>query len=401
MKFALLLVSIIFIIIILLYIDFRLGRKKHIMLAKKDESPLLKGQMELFPHGKELFADYFQELRNAKSHIHVLFYILKNDKISQEFLGILRNKAQEGVEVRLLLDRLGSLKISRQMIAKIKAAGVEFAFSNGLKFPYLFYHMQVRNHRKISIIDGKLAYLGGFNIAKEYIDQDQKLSPWRDYHLKITGESVPFFQKVFLEDWKKYAQTDLLGNPIYFPSNTGVGTIPHRVIATEAGFLENSYLTLIRQAEKSITIGTPYFIPSKKIFAECMNALHRGVKLTVIVPAVADHILVQEASYRYLRKLLSAGATVYQFQNGFYHAKTIFIDDKIGDIGTANFDKRSIFLNKEINCYIHDSAFIERVCEVIKKDLLDSTPLTLKDLNRPDLFRSFKELIAAAISYFL
>ena len=151
-------------------------------------------------------ADYFQQLQQAKAHIHVLFYILKNDQISQEFFTILKKKAQEGVKVRLLLDQLGSHKVSKKVVAVLKDAGVEFAYSNRIRFPYLFYSSQVRNHRKISIIDGTIAYLGGFNIAKEYIDQDPKLSPWRDYHLKIAGESVPFIQRVFLTDWKEYAR---------------------------------------------------------------------------------------------------------------------------------------------------------------------------------------------------
>jgi cardiolipin synthase len=394
------LLGIIFIILIWVFCDFLLGRKKHMRIARKEESAFLYGSMDIFPHGPELMADFFNRLQQAKAHIHVLFYIVKKDQISKEFLAILKKKAVEGVQVRLLLDRLGSYKVPRDTISALKEAGVEFAFSNRVRLPFLFYSSQVRNHRKITIIDGTIAYLGGFNVAKEYIDQDPKLSPWRDYHLKISGESVSFIQRVFLKDWQEYAGVDLLGDDALFSKNEP-GDVLHQLIPTEAGQLEEIFVERIKAARQSILIGTPYFIPSKKVFAELLEAIHRGVRLRVIVPAKSDHILVQEASFPYLRRLLIAGAEVFEFKNGFYHAKISIFDKKICDIGTANFDKRSLFLNKEINCFIHDPHYISRVEDIIQKDLLDSKPLLLADLTKPNLFRSFKEGIAGAISLFL
>jgi cardiolipin synthase len=400
MKIALVIIGLVLTILILLYVDFQLGRKKHMQLAKKSESPIFNGQLDIIPHGQELIADFFKELKAAKSHIHVLFYIVKSDKISQEFFEILKRKASEGIEVRLLLDRLGSIKADKKELAALKSAGAEFGFTNRIRFPFLFYSSQVRNHRKISIIDGEIGYLGGFNIAKEYIDQDPKLSPWRDYHLKITGEGVSFLQREFLKDWKEYAGIDLLRVSSYFQANSS-GNVKHQFKATEAGLLEDVYLKLFRESSSSITIGTPYFIPSERIFAELLKAIQRGVEVTILVPSTSDHILVKEASYPYLRPLLKAGAKVFQFKNGFYHAKTAIIDDMVCDVGTANFDKRSFFLNKEINCYVYNRAFVERLRDVINKDLLDSKPLLLADLTKPNLFRSFKESIAGAVSYFL
>jgi cardiolipin synthase len=380
--------------------DFILGRKKHLRLSKIRETPIVHGNLDIFPHGKKLFADYFAELKNAARHIHILFYIVKNDRFSQEFLQILKDKAREGVEVRLLIDRLGSLKVSKQMVMELREAGVHFAYSNSIRLPFLFYSSQVRNHRKVSIIDGKIGYLGGFNVAKEYIDEDPKLSPWRDYHLKITGAGVPSLQKEFLIDWKEYGRENLLEDFKYFPESHD-GSIRHQFIPTEAHGLEEKYIKLIQSAEDAIIIGTPYFIPSKKMVTELLKAEHRGVKITIIVPYTADHILVQEASFRYLRPLLKQGVQVFQFNNGFYHAKTIVIDDKVCDIGSANFDKRSLYLNKEINCYIYDREFISRVKNVMNWDIQNSRPLTLADLNTPNLYRSIKEVIAGAVSYFL
>lgn len=390
----------ILLVMIWLGFDFIFGRKQHLRHAERKETPILHGNLNIFPHGKELFADYFAELKQAAKHIHVMFYILKDDRFSQEFLQLLKEKAQEGVEVRLLLDRLGSMKVSKQMVRGLEAAGVQFAFSNKVKFPYLFYSTQVRNHRKISIIDGKIGYLGGFNIGKEYIDEDPILSPWRDYHLKILGPSVSCLQTEFLKEWQKSGNDNLLEEQKYFPDALE-GAVAHHFLPTEARGLEEKFIELIQQAKESIIIGTPYFIPSKKLFAELMQAVSRGVQISIIVPYTADHILVQEASYRYLRTLIHAGAQVFQYKKGFYHAKTIVIDDTVCDIGTANFDKRSLFLNKEMNCFIYDRPFIKRAQAVLKKDIQDSNLLTLADLNRPNLFRSVKEVIAGALSFFL
>jgi cardiolipin synthase len=395
-----LILSVLLLIIIWLRLDFTLGRKKHLSIVTTSETAILHGNFEIFTHGKELFVDYLNELRNAKKHVHVLFYIVKDDEISQEFMAILKERANAGVEVRLLLDRIGSWKINKATAKGLRDAGILLTFSNKIRLPYLFYSAQVRNHRKISIIDGEIGYLGGFNVGKEYIDRDPMLSPWRDYHLKISGDSVNFLQSEFLLDWNEYANEDLLGNSTYFPV-LPTGKIPHQFIPTEACQLEGCFIRLIQQAQHSLFIGTPYFIPSKRLLVELLAALKRGVQLTIVVPYSADHLLVQEASYRSLRRLLKTGADVFQYKKGFYHAKTIVVDNKLCDIGTANFDKRSLFLNKEINCLIYDGAFIAHLKEIIKKDINDSEPLSLAELTKPNLLRSVKESIAGALSHFL
>ncbi|MDQ1143522.1 cardiolipin synthase [Bacillus sp. SORGH_AS 510] len=402
MSLATCLCALLLLIIIWLVLDFRLGRKKHLSIASFMETTILHGYVDIFTHGKELFADYFQEIRQAKKHIHVLFYIVKDDSFGQEFLEMLKEKAREGVEVRLLADRLGSWRLKPSTVKALREAGVKFAFSNRIKLPFLFYSAQVRNHRKITIIDGEIGYLGGFNIGKEYIDQDPKLSPWRDYHLKILGESVHSLQSEFMIDWEEYGGENLQHEPPYFPEKSlSRGPVRHQFVPTEAGMLEGKFIQVIQKAKNSIIIGSPYFVPSNRVMSELILALSRGVTLTIIVPYNADHLLVQEGSYRYLRKLLKIGAKVYQYKNGFYHAKTMVIDDNICDVGTANFDKRSFFLNKEINCYIYDSAFITRVKEVIEKDIADSLPLTIDKLNKPNPWRATKEILARFISYFL
>ncbi|NRD77219.1 cardiolipin synthase [Bacillus sp. BRMEA1] len=423
MKFVLIMSVLLFIIILWFYIDFKLGQKRHFSCAAPKETGILYGQFDIFVHGKELFYDYFAEIRKAQHHVHILFYIVKDDRFSQDFLRLLMDKALEGVEVRLLLDRVGSWKISKKLVLELEEAGVQVSFSDKIQLPFLFYSSQVRNHRKVTVIDGKIGYLGGYNIGKEYIDEKPKLSPWRDYHLKITGEGVNFLQSEFFSDWQRStnkglsmigagADPQVVLDPTTLDSSQRAElsayypklkkeTIRHQFVPTEAGQLEERFITLLKKAEQKIFIGTPYFIPSQRLFSELMSAAMRGVRITIMVPYTADHALVQEASFPYLRRLLKAGASVYQYRNGFYHAKTLIIDDIICDIGTANFDKRSLYLNKEMNCYLYDPVFIARMNDVLTKDFQDSVPLTLETLTKFNPARTLKELIAGALSYFL
>ena len=380
-------------------LDFLLGRKQHLKKAKKSTFPSRMSNVEIYAKGPQLFENLFTEIKNAKKHIHVLFYIIQDDKISHEFVSILKEKAREGVEVRLLVDWIGS-NLKRKSIQSLKAAGVEFAFSHTPKFPFLFYSSQVRNHRKITVIDGETGYLGGFNIGEEYNDNKPKLSPWRDYHLKITGEGVRDLQEEFLHDWKCARKVNLLQNEIYFPASEK-GTIRHQLIPTEGDSLQDLIVTLIRDAKQSLVIGSPYFIPSHKVFEQVQKAIKRGVKVTILVPYESDHILVKEASLRYLRALLQDGAEVYQYLNGFYHAKVMIIDDDICDIGTANFDKRSMFLNHEVNCLIYDPSFIKKVKHILTEDFLNSHKASLADFRRVNVFLSIKETAARTISFFL
>ncbi|MCM3705431.1 MULTISPECIES: cardiolipin synthase [Cytobacillus] len=392
--------AVLLVIFLWLYIDFTWGRKSHLKKLERTVCPIRQSDMELFANGPALFDDLFSELKKAQKHIHVLFYIVKEDKISKEFLTILMGKAKEGVEVRLLLDWAGSFTIKRKTVKKLKSSGIKFSFAHVPKLPFLFYSFHARNHRKIAVIDGKIGYTGGFNIGKEYINEDKKLTPWRDYHLKFKGEGVQDLQREFLTDWYKATKTDLLANSVYFP-DLHAGLYRQQFSAYKGAFLEETFSSLIRNAKTGITIGTPYFIPSKRLYKDLLHALERGVTVKLLVPSLIDHILVKEASYHYLRALIREGAYVYEYKKGFYHAKAIMIDDDICDIGTANFDKRSLFLNYEINCFIYDKEFIKEIKAVLDKDILDAKRLTLKELNRPDPLRTFKEMLARSVASFL
>lgn len=383
-----------------LIIDFTLGRMQHKKHLERKSYPIRESSITLFTSGPELFEDYFAQLKQAKSHIHVLFYILKNDAISIDFLSLLKEKAKEGLEVRLMLDWVGSFKSRRQIKKYLQNSGVALAFSKTPRFPFFFYSLQTRNHRKITVIDGKVGYLGGFNVGKEYINLDKKLSPWRDYHLKIQGEGVQDLQDVFLEDWQLAAKIRLQYREPYFPA-LEKGPYRHQFMPSDGVYLDQTFSKLIRQAKKSILIGTPYFIPGW-VIADLQAALKRGVRLEILVPGMADHPLVKEASYPYFRTLIPLGATVLQYQKGFYHAKILMIDDQVCDIGTANFDKRSFYLNQEINCLIYDQNYIkDDVLKILKYDQSHAKQVKLNDIHSLGPWAVCKEYTARALSLFL
>jgi len=395
-------VGILIVILFLLWmlLDFKWGRLAHVKGKKNFSHPLRHSNIHIFTSGKDLFTDFFKEIKQAQRQIHVLFYIVKYDQFSQDFLNLLQSKAKNGIEVRLMVDWIGGHRIPYKRIKELRKNGVFFSYSCTPKLPFIFFSLQKRNHRKITIIDGRIGYLGGFNIGKEYIDMDPILHPWRDYHLKLQGEGVQDLQFEFLHEWLTATKENLLSRREYFPL-TYIGKSKHQFIPTAGFGLEETFTTLIRQAKRSIIIGTPYFIPSPSLFKCLRDALAKNIDVSIIVPKKSDHAFVKEASYPYFRILIKEGANVFQFQRGFYHSKIILIDDSICDIGTANFDRRSLFLNHEMNCLIYEPECIQEIKAKIQEDIVYSTSLPAASLAKISVFESIKEKIAYTLSAFL
>ncbi|EJV63592.1 cardiolipin synthase [Bacillus mycoides] len=381
-------------------IDLSYGRILHLKRVRSRSFSLRQSDFRLYTYGNDLYDALFTDIKQAKHHVHVLFFIVKNDDISRKFLKLLIDKAQEGIEVRLLLDRFGSHYLSKEAVYSLQKHGVSFSFCHKVKFPFLFFSANQRNHRKITVIDGKIGYIGGFNIGEEYLGHNQKLGLWRDYHLRLTGEGIQDLQKQFLHDWFDDTNQNLLDSSLYFPEQQP-GAILHRFIPTDGAYLQNTFLHLIESAEKELFIGTPYFIPGKKIMNALLKARKRGVQITILVPQKADHALVREAKFPYCRKLIQAGCNIYAFQQGFFHAKIIIVDDHICDIGTANFDMRSLYSNHEINCLLYDKHFIQEVKSKFEEDLGRSSLLSFEDVSPLSIIDRGKEWIGTILAFFL
>ncbi len=383
-------------------VDFKLGRGRFIRTRTRRDYEKRYSDIELFGHGPQLFDQMFKEMKEAKSSIHVLFYIVQDDHLGYRFMELLKEKAQQGVEVRLLMDQIGSSQVPRKKVKMLRDAGVEVSFCEKVHFPFLFFSSQQRNHRKITVIDGVIGYVGGYNVGKEYIDENDKpeLSPWRDYHMRLEGEGVHDLQTEFSIDWYRATKKDLKNEALYFPP-AQKGKVEHQIFPTEGINIEDFFGRFIDDAKESITIGTPYFIPTPLLMDALCRALDRGVKLSIIIPNNSDHVLVKEAAFPYFRTLLAKGATVYQFMNGFYHAKVMIVDDDFCDIGTANFDQRSFFINLEINNLIYDKTFIQTLKKEITKDMEASDTLSEDDLASVSVFTRFKEKLASSIAILL
>ncbi|QWU47848.1 MULTISPECIES: cardiolipin synthase [Bacillus] len=381
-------------------IDLSYGKIVHLKRVRSRSFPLRQSDFRLYTYGNDLYDALFTDIKQAKHHVHVLFFIVKNDDISRTFLKLLIDKAQEGIEVRLLLDRFGSHYLSKEVIYSLQKHGVSFSFCHKVKFPFPFFSANQRNHRKITVIDGKIGYIGGFNIGEEYLGHNQKLGLWRDYHLRLTGEGIQDLQKQFLHDWLDDTDQNLLDSSLYFPMQQP-GTVLHRFIPTDGAYLQNTFLHLIESAKKELFIGTPYFIPGKKIMNALLKARKRGVQITILVPQKADHALVREAKFPYCRKLIQAGCNIYAFQQGFFHAKIIIVDDHICDIGTANFDMRSLYINHEINCLLYDKYFIQEVKGKFEEDLGRSSLLSFEDVSPLSMIDRGKEWIGTVLAFFL
>ncbi|TYR80205.1 cardiolipin synthase [Priestia megaterium] len=390
-------VTILLLIMLVSWFAIDLGVGKKVCSQKEYTFPHRKASLSIFTNGNELYEDLFSEIRRATRYVHISFYIVKDDRFSHDFFDLLIEKAKSGIEVRLLVDRIGSIRMTKKARRTLQQAGVHFSFSRRPRWPYFFYTLNARNHRKIAIIDGAIGYLGGFNIGQEYLGLDPKLGIWKDYHLKLLGDVIADLQFQFLSDWQLATAENLMDDSHYFQVSSH-GNQPIQLRSTEGALLEHHFLSLINEAKQELCIGTPYFIPSEPLMHALLEARKRGVTVNIVIPMRADHPLVRDAAFAYFPTLLQAGCNIYQYYYGFYHAKVLIADEIICDVGTGNFDKRSLFLNGEINYFIFDSAFIKQVKETFYSCLRDSPKLSLSDLSKRTWIDRFKQSFATFFS---
>ncbi len=339
-------------------------------------------KISIFTDGKKKFEQLFKDIDQAKNHIHIQYYIIKDGNLGKYFIELLTKKAKEGVKVRVLYDELGSRTLHKKFFKKFKEAGgrVEVFFPSKLKF--FNPRLNFRNHRKLVIIDGKIGYVGGFNVGDEYLGLDPKFGYWRDTHLRIEGSAVHATQTRFILDWNQASKHhDIVYQPIYFPELQANGSIGMQIVTSgpdsEWEQIKNGYIKLISSAKKSIHIQTPYFIPDASLFDALRIASLSGISVKLMIPNKPDHIFVYWATTFYAGELLKAGAQVYIYDNGFIHAKMIVVDEEVTSIGTANIDVRSFKLNFEVNAFIYNEEIAKLLTEIFYKDLEVSRELTL------------------------
>lgn len=333
----------------------------------------------IFTNGNTLFAAMLDDMRRAKKHIHLLYYIFRHDELGKEILSILTQKAAQGVDVRVIYDSVGSMISRGRVFRELQAAGGQVQafsplfsslFSSGAFSSHL--RLNYRNHRKITVIDGVVGYVGGMNIGDEYLGKS-RLSPWRDTHLRLTGTTVSFLQERFLFDWTGIVGIDLAPAEIqsFFPQPLQQGRLGVQIVSSgpdvPGSAIKSGLLEMVYMARRNVFIQTPYFTPDDSLFDALRIAAKSGVDVRLMIPAMMDHPFVHCATYSYAHQVLEAGVKVYRYK-GFLHAKTTVVDGQVATIGTANFDNRSFSLNFEINAFIYNEDFAAECEQIFLQD---------------------------------
>lgn len=359
-------------------------------------------KIEIFTDGKEMLEKLVHDIRHATVSVNVMTYILKDDDVGRAVIDILTDKAREGVEVRLMMDALGSRMISNRKLRDFIAAGGKVAYFFKPKFKLVNLKLNYRNHRKIAVIDGKEGYIGGFNIAREYLGLKRKFGYWRDTHIKISGGAVQDLNARFVMDWRYASKEPIELSQVYFGEPESRGTSPVQILSSGPNSsreeIKRGMMKMITSAQSYICLQTPYFVPDPSMIESLKMAAQSGVDVKIMIPCMPDHLFVYWATYSYCGELLKSGARVFIYDGGFLHAKTMVVDGEVTTIGSANFDRRSFKLNFESNAIIYDSEVAGRMTEIFADDIKKGHELTLKGYNERNIIIKFKEAVSRLLS---
>lgn len=340
--------------------------------------------VKLLVNGEKTYAEIFSSIEKAESYILMEFFIVRNDSTGQKIKDKLIEKAKKGVSVYFLYDEIGSRNLDKNYIEELKNSGVDirpFFTTRGKRNRF---QLNFRNHRKVVVIDGKSAFVGGHNIGDEYVFKTKKYGYWRDTHVYVEGPSVLGIQLTFVSDWF-WASRKVLELPIKaIKSDKGdINTLP---LSTDPSHKLDTcllfFLNSINSAKKKVWIASPYFVPDHSIVEALQLAALRGVDVKIILPGIPDKKIVYFASFSYLPGLFIPGIKIYRYTPGFMHQKVIVFDDEWAGIGSANLDNRSFYLNFEMGLIIRDKSFAQKVGSMLEKDILMSELVIYPDRKR-------------------
>ncbi|MFD9624700.1 cardiolipin synthase [Peribacillus muralis] len=325
-------------------------------------------------NGQETFFNIIEQLNKARHHIHLEYYIVRDDEIGCVLKNVLMEKAREGVEIRFLYDAVGSWKLERSYINDLKQAGVEMVAFGPLHLPLLNNTFNFRNHRKIIVIDGSVGFMGGLNIGDEYLGKNPKFGSWRDTHLIVKGEAVRTLQLIFLQDWYYSTnQSFLTDEYLMSGSELHQGDGGVQLIGggpdSEWTIIKSIFFKMITSAEKSVWVASPYFVPDDDILQALKVAALSGLDVKLLVPKNPDKRIVYHASRTYFPEMLSSGVRIFQYNEGFMHSKIIIVDEQLASIGTTNMDMRSFHLNFEVNAFLYRTESALQLVNDFKEDL--------------------------------
>jgi len=359
------------------------------LLKNNNLSHILQGsKIEIITEGHEMFERMLSDMRKAKHHIHIEFFIFKNDETGYKVREMLMQKAKEGVEVRFIYDNVANWWVPSKFYNDMKASGVQITSLMKLHFPKIASKLNYRNHRKVVVIDGITAYTGGMNISNNYFQNPR----WRDTQLRIQGQGALGLQASFLIDWYSSGEA-FLDDKIYFPE-AKTYTQNLMQIATGGPYslyhnLLQATINIIIGAKKYIYMQTPYFLPSEPLLQALQMASLSGVDVRLMLSRKSDSSYVDPAAHSYYNDLLEAGMKIYEIENKFMHAKTLVADDMLSVLGSANLDFRSFETNFEINCYIYDPNIARQNREIFFRDMEECREIMLSEWQKRTQVRKF------------
>ncbi|MDD3142481.1 MAG: cardiolipin synthase [Lachnospiraceae bacterium] len=384
-----------------------LKRFRNLILYNLEEAEAVltdNNDIRIYTDGHEKFQALLTEMDQAEKFIHLQYYIIRNDELWKKIESVLIKKAAQGVTVRILFDSMGCRTMKNKDWERLENAGIRVAEF----FPALLGNFQLRvnyrNHRKIVVIDGRIGFVGGFNIGREYLGLDKKFGYWRDTHLCIEGDAVKTLLVRFVLDWNYAAKENLFLEDKLFETPTFVrgGKDPVQIISSGPDSnnqeIRDNYLRLIHQAKHHVYIQTPYFIPDDNILEALRIAAQSGVDVRIMVPCKPDHPFVYWATYSYLGDMIAAGAKCYVYKNGFLHAKVLTVDGLVSCCGTANMDVRSFRLNFEVNATIYSERTTARLESTFENDIKQSKLVNRKIYDERTLVIRIKEQFSRLLS---
>ena len=367
-------------------------------------------EVKLLMTGHDKFIDLFQTIRQAKHHIHLEYFNFRNDSIANSLFDLLAEKVKEGVEVRAMFDAFGNWSnnkpLKKRHLKSISDRGIEIVKFDPINFPWVN-HAIHRDHRKIVVIDGKIGYTGGMNIADYYINGLPKIGKWHDMHIHLEGDAVRYLQGIFLTMWNRETGQHI-GGPAYFPD---VPQFPDSV-AEEIAIVDrtpretprsisHAYTASIRAAQKNIRIVNPYFVPTKSIRKAIKSALKKGTEVEIMIPSISDIYFTPEASFYIVHKLMKKGAKIYLFNGGFHHSKIMMVDSTFCTVGTANLNSRSLRYDYETNAFIFDPTTTHQLNEMFERDKQNSTLLTPEVWKERSAWKKFVGWVGNLLTPFL
>jgi len=357
-------------------------------------------KIDIYAEPQETFEKIFEDLAKAKDHIHIEFYIIANDLIGNRLRELLIEKASQGVQVRVIYDYWGCFDLTKKFFLSMKEAGIHFHAFFPPKFPFVLSKINYRNHRKIVVVDGKVGYTGGVNMANRYFIGDS-LGLWRDTMVRFEGSAVYGLQEAFLNDWY-FVDRVMLTKKKYFPKQDVFGKNLVQIVDsgpdTKFQSIMHGIYYALTTAQDYVYIHTPYFMPPDEILSAIQTAALRGVDVRLLIPTRSDTSMARASNCSYIETMLNAGARVYWYLNGFLHSKAIVVDDMISTIGTANMDFRSYEQNFEINAFIYEKETAQKLKELFLQDLEHSTEVTKEEWEQRPKIQRVKESLSRLFS---